>query len=238
MKFSSKLFGLVVLLFIGMILMSCKPETPPAAAPQTGTLVSPPGTPLPVVTSAPTSVSPLPTPPPWAITPEPAATATPPADPLVIYDPVNRFRLRILPGWYVITPDPKAIVAVTSISNYDIVHTDDRPPDGLSIQISIGQLGAEQSFEQWLSDRRALETSPENGSSGVTLTESQPYTLGRYKGVTYTAHDPASSKDVMIVYLLTDDRRIVGIGLSPANVPALSEGLSILSTIEVSPKVP
>jgi hypothetical protein len=146
--------------------------------------------------------------------------------------------MTVLPGWYAITPDPKAIVAVTSISNYDIAHTDERPPDGLSIQISIGQLDVKQSFEQWLSDRRTLETSPENGSSGVTLTESQPYTLSQYKGVTYTAHDPLSGKDVMIIYLLTDDRRIIGIGLYPTTVPALSEGLSILSSIKVLPKGP
>ena len=202
--------------------------------PQTGQWVSPlptaalPTLPLP---SATLPISPLPTP---TATSEPTATSTPLPDGL-IYDPVNRFSVKLLPGWYANTPDANAIIGVTTISNYDMDRIDNRPPGGVSIHISVGQLDAEQSFEQWLSDRRARETSPEYGAGGVTLTEPQPYTLGRYTGVTYTALDSFSNEGVMIIYLLTSDRRIVGIGLRPADSPVLLDALSMLSTVDVSP---
>jgi hypothetical protein len=239
MTISSKWFSaLLIILVTLLVLVGCKPTGDLVIDPKTGALVSPISTPLSVIAILPTSVSPLPTPPPWAITP-PAPTPTPGAvvGPQSVYDPLNRFSVKLLPGWYAYVPDANAVGGITTITNYDLNRIDNRPPGGLSIQISIGQLGAEQSFEQWLSDRRALETSAENGSFGVTLTKPQPYTLGRYTGFTYTAHDPLpSGESVTVIYLLTSDGRIVGIGLRPVGVPALSDGLSILSTIEILPK--
>jgi len=155
----------------------------------------------------------------------------------VIYDPVNRFSLQLPTNWYVVTPDSNAIIGVTTITNYDISVVESQPPDGLSIQISIGDLNPDQSFEQWLSERRILETSPNYGASGVTLTEPQPYTLGDYEGITYSAYGP-SGESTMVIYLLTDDQRIVGIGLGPTDSSVISEALLMLSTLNISLATP
>lgn len=172
-----------------------------------------------------------------ASAPPPIPTPGPLIGPQTINDPLNHFSLQLLPGWYASTPDSNAVVGVTTISNYDMYRIDNRPPGGMSIHISIGQLDTDQSFDQWLSERRALETSPEYGASGVTLTEPQPYVVGRYEGVTYTAYDP-SGEGTMVIYLLTNDRRIVGIDLRPVGAPALPEALSMLSALEISPTTP
>lgn len=234
---SSKWFTALLLMIVSLlVLIGCKPTDNLVLDPKTGALVSPISTPLPAVAILPTSVSPLPTPPPWASTP-PVPTPTPGAmvGPQSVYDPLNLFSVKLLAGWYAATPDAKAVAGVTEITNYDMFHVDNPPPGSMSIQISIGELKLEQSFEQWLSDRRARETSPEYGAGGVTLTESQPYTLGHYTGVTYTARDLFSRKGITIIYLLTSDGRIVGIGLKPADSLVLSDALSILSTLDVSP---
>jgi hypothetical protein len=227
----------VMLMFLTLVLtVSCKPETPPARAPQAGAQVSPVNTPLPVIAIRPTSVSPLPTPLPRVITPPaPQPTPGPVVGPRSVYDPLNRFSITLLPGWYAYTPDAKAIAGVTTISNYDMNLVDNRPPSGLSIQISIGQLSADQTFEQWLSYWRALETSPENGSFGVTLTEPESLMLGRYKGVRFVGKS-LNSGDTLEIDLVTNDNRVAVIGVSPADSPLLSEVLSMLSTIEISPK--
>lgn len=251
MKVSLHLFKVSALLLIGLalaIVVSCKPEGNRVLDPRAGALVSPVQTPSPAATAwvspiqtpvpSVTPISVTPTRSPWPITPEPSATATPPSDPLAVYDPVNRFRLRILPGWYAITPDANAVGGVTSISNYD-KHLVDEPPTGsMSIEIYTEVLGSGQSFEQWLSDQRARGTSPEYGAGGVTLTEPQPYTLGRYAGVTYTSRDLFSGEGITIIFLMMSDRRIVIIDLAPADSPMLASAQTILSTLEVSPISP
>jgi len=182
--------------------------------------------------------SPLPTPtPPLTPSPSPTPSPTPEGIPAIIYDPLNRFSVTLLPGWYAYTPDAKGIVGVTTISNYDKRLVDEPLPGSVRIHISIGVLDAGQSFEQWLSDRRALETNPDLGGGGVTLTEPQPYTLGRYTGVTYIGYESFSNDSFTIIYLLTSDGRIVGIGVRPVGALALPDVLSMLSTLDVSPKL-
>ena len=155
--------------------------------------------------------------------------------PQAIYDPLNRFSVKLLPGWYAYAPDAKAIAGVTTISNYDMNLIDSRPPNGLSIQISVGQLGVEQTFEQWLSNWRALETSPENGAFGVTLTEPKPFMLGRYQGVSFIGK-VLNGPDTLEIDVVTGDNRVAVIGVSPADSPLITKVLSMLSTIEISPK--
>jgi hypothetical protein len=219
---------------IAALLVGCQPEGL-VFDPQSGQWVSPlptaalPTLPLPTATLP---ISPLPTP---TVTSEPTATATPHPDGL-IYDPVNRFSVQLLPGWYAITPEAIFAVGVTSISNYDQRLVDEPPPGSVRIDITVSELDAGQSFEQWLSNQRALETNPDLGGGGITLTEPQPYTLGRYTGVTYIGTDSFSNDAVTLIYLLTSDGRIVGIGVSPAGALALPDVLSMLSTLDVSPK--
>jgi hypothetical protein len=144
--------------------------------------------------------------------------------------------MTILPGWYAITPEAIFVVGVTSISNFDQRLVDEPPPGSVRIDITVSEPDAGQSFEQWLSNQRALETNPDLGGGGVTLTEPQPYTLGRYTGVTYIGHSLFTNDNVTIIYLLTSDGRIVGIGVRPVGALALSDVLSMLSTLEVSPQ--
>ena len=224
------------------VLASCQPEGL-VFDPQSGRWVSPLTTttltsplPTPTMTSGPTP-TPYPTPWPPDFTPSPTSTPSPTPEgiPAIIYDPLNRFSVTLLPGWYAYTPDANAVAGVTTISNYDKRLIDDPPPGSLSIQISIGQLEPGQSFEQWLSNWRLIETSPEYGAFGVTLTEPRPYTLGRYDGVTFIGNAP-NSPSVLEIDLLTSDGRVAVIGLSPADSPILTEALQMLSTIEISPK--
>ncbi len=222
-------------------LAGCQPEGL-VFDPQTGQWVSPlptttpPTSPLPTptVTSGPTPTPyPTPWPPDFTPSPTPTPTTTPEGTPVVIYDPVNHFSLRLLPGWYATMPDTNAIGGATQITNYDINNT--LPPGGLFIQISSGSLKPGQSFAQWLSEWRALETSPESGAFGVTLTEPQPYTLGRYEGVTFIKNS-LSGAHVLEIDLLSGDGRVVVIGLTPADSSALPEALLMLSTLEISPQ--
>jgi hypothetical protein len=242
--FSKRAIWVVGLLFLALFFMAnCKPDTPPNRAPQTGVLAPSLMTvtlrtsplPTPIATSGPT-FTPYPTPWPPDFTPSPTMmpSPTPEGIPYIITDPVNRFSMTVLPGWYAYTPDAKAIVGVTSIANYDMRLEDQQPQGGLSIQISIGQLKPGQSFEQWLTDWRALETSPESGAFGVTLTDSRPYKLGPYEGVTFIGNK-LNNPSVLEIDLLTSGGRIAVIGLSPADSPVLSEAFQMLSTIEISP---
>ncbi|HET7088071.1 MAG TPA: hypothetical protein VFL17_05430 [Anaerolineae bacterium] len=225
------------------VLASCQPAGL-VFDPQSGRWVSPlptpasPTSPLPtpIVTSGPTPMPPR-TPWPPDFTPSPTLTPSPTPEgiPAIIYDPLNRFSITLLPGWYAYTPDAKAIVGVTTISNYDKRLVDEPPPGSVRIQISIGELKPEQSFEQWLTDWRVIETSPEYGAFGVTLTEPQPFTLGRYQGVSFIGN-ALNSASVLEIDLVTSDKRVAVIGVSPADSPLLSEVLSMLSTIDISPK--
>jgi hypothetical protein len=246
MAISPKGFSALLFAFLASLtLMGCKPETPPQRTSQTGALVSPRATatppssplPTPVVTSGP-SLTPYPTPWPPDFTPSrmPTPTPTPAGVSYIITDTVNHFSATVLPGWYASIPDAMAVGGVTSISNYNQRLVDEPPPGSVRIDITVSELDAGQSFEQWLSNQRALETNPDLGGGGITLTEPQPYTLSRYTGVTYIGHDSFSNDAVVIIYLLTSDRRIVGIGVRPVGALALSDVLSMLSTLEVSPQ--
>lgn len=113
------------------------------------------------------------------------------------------------------------------------------PPGGISAQISIGQLEEDRSFEDWLVERRKLETSLEIGAVGNQLGEAQPYKLGAYSGVAYTIEEPgpgdADGDIIFTIYLLTETRRIVGIGVRPMDSPHFEEIMQILETLVVEP---
>ncbi len=193
--------------------------------------------------------SPLPPPPgytytipgltPIPLTPPPAPSATPIREPFVVRDPVNRFTLTLPPGWFAFTPHEGSYIGATDVVNYDLGAYDKRPPGGISAQISIGQLEEDRSFEDWLVERRKLETSLENGSVGDRLGEAQPYKLGAYSGVAYTIEEPgpgdADGDIIFTIYLLTETRRIVGIGVRPMDSPHFKEIRKILETLVVEP---
>lgn len=238
----------VIVIALGAILALRQPSGPLAI-----TASQVPGYPPPPVT-----LTPLPPgyPPPPATIPPPEITAMvetqislatasapvslstpgPAIGPQLISDPVSRFSLILAPGWYSTVPDTN-FASVTSIANYNF-YTEPRPPHGISIQVQAGPLPSGKSFEQWLAEYRVEQTSPENGAYGVTLTPTQPYTLGQYVGVSYIATAPDIS--VLVIAVPSGDRRVAVISLTPYDVaslpsPAVSEALTMLSTINLSP---
>jgi hypothetical protein len=169
-------------------------------------------------------------------TPEPVI-ATPSLEGSIVYDPLNKFSLILPAGWYAYTPGTNATVGITTITNYNLSVIDSRPSHGVSLQISIGQLETEMSFEEWLEKRRSQEMSPEYGAAENQLTDPEPYQAGNYEGVTYSATSVLGDKGV-VIYLLTNDRRLAGIGLGPIvseNAQARSTALTILSTLKIDP---
>ncbi len=176
---------------------------------------------------------------PIPLTPPPAPSATPIRQPFLVRDPVNRFTLTLPPGWFAFTPHADSILGVTNVINYDQGAYDKRPLGGIKAQISIGQLEGDRSFEDWIVERRKLETSLEIGAVGNQLGEAQPYKLGAYSGVAYTIEEPgpgdADGDIIFTIYLLTETRRIVGIGVRPMDSPHFEEIMKILETLVVEP---
>jgi hypothetical protein len=102
----------------------------------------------------------------------------------------------------------------------------------VKIEISSTKLKPDQSFEQWLSDWAVPKT------EGVVLppAEYQPYTLGKYDAVSrLVSNDTGGSLEIILP--LPDDR-IVVIGVSPADSSAISDALSVLSTLDATGSCP
>ncbi len=163
-----------------------------------------------------------------------APSTTPIQTSIVITDPLNRFTLTVLPGWYAYTPSANATAGATMLYNFDTAFAAEYPPGGVSIQIGAGELAPGESIEQWLSDRIALETSPEIGAGGVTASLPEPYTLGRYEGFTFDLYDSFSGDSTQEIDLFSGTR-VVAIGIKPIGSAAFAEALSMLSTLEILP---
>ena len=152
-------------------------------------------------------------------------------DPQTIYDPAGQFSLILPPGWRAL------VYTTTSIYNYDenVVgeHEGSFPPGTLRIEIVVGKLPDGLSFEQWQSEQIARNTQPDPGIDwpGQTATEPQPYTLGRYDGFSYTLN---GEPHILKINLPLSNSRVMVVTLKPSDSPALSEGLKILSTLEIS----
>jgi hypothetical protein len=218
---------------LSLLLVACQPEGfVPLSSVPTATLPDSP-LPPPTDTGGPTP-TPYPTPRPEDITPSPTPTptVTPEGAPVIITDPEGNFRLQLLPGWRA------SVGRITVITNYDTEQLSDvhsYPSDGLKIQIGIGRLPADKSFEQWQEEWIALETSPvpEDGWPGQTATDPIPYMLGPYEGFSYYLNGEIR---VFEIHLLLSGSRVMGIQLMPADSPALEEALVMLSTLEISPE--
>jgi hypothetical protein len=59
--------------------------------------------------------------------------------------------------------------------------------------------------------------------------------LGRYQGVSFIGK-VLNGPDTLEIDVVTSDNRVAVIGVSPADSPLISKVLSMLSTIEISPK--
>ncbi|MGQ0602519.1 MAG: hypothetical protein ACT4QE_12595 [Anaerolineales bacterium] len=160
------------------------------------------------------------------------ASAPPPnprIGPQIIYDLEGQYSLQLFQGW-------QAYLGGTTIAvNYDFdvaLPPDTFPPNGLKIQIGIGRLEEGQSFEEWLVSWRAISTAFDELVPTLEATEPQPITVGAYEGITYFIEDRDRVKEII---LPQEDGRVVIIGLTPADSPAMQEALSMLATLNVTP---
>ncbi|MCC6189439.1 MAG: hypothetical protein IT318_10410 [Anaerolineales bacterium] len=223
----------------------------------------------PVSTESPTSASgypaagptpttqpgPYPGPPTAAASPLITGTAAPPptTDPLratataayaggVTYDLLNRFSIRLLPGWHAYLPPPDSAMGMATFLNYTheaLEANPERPSDFVAVRISTHTLPGDTTFEMWLSDQMARQTSPEYGVPlGTTLTEPEPVTLGKYAGTGYSVIVP--DDDVwLLMFLRIDERRLASVSINPADsqegASARDDALQILSTLDFLP---
>jgi hypothetical protein len=130
-----------------------------------------------------------------ASAPPPRPTPGPVIGPQTITDPAGNYRLELSSGWWA------SLGGETILTNYDEdkvpnVHT--FPPDGLKIQIGVGQLQAGQTFQQW---------------------------------TIITPDDP-----VVEIDLPSNDGRVIVLGLSPADSPAMPDVLAMLASLEILPR--
>jgi hypothetical protein len=158
-----------------------------------------------------------------------SAPSNPRIGPQTVYDLEGQYSLQLFEGW-------RAYVGGTTvIVNYDTSQQLDShtyPPGGLKIQIGVGKLEEGQSFDAWLSHWRSISTSFDKLVPTLEATEPLPITVGAYGGVTYYIGDVRRVKEIV---LPLPDGRIVIIGLTPAESPAMQEALSMLATLNALP---
>ena len=139
----------------------------------------------------------------------------------------------MLPGWHTerVWDDQQYNVPFYNYDSESFGSEGPLPPNLAAFSVSVYFLPADKSFDQWLSERRALEAT----SAPITLTLSEPYsyTLGNYHGVAYTA---AGYGEESLSIKLNGGSKVIDIGLSPTKSLATDEALSILSTLDISGK--
>jgi hypothetical protein len=94
------------------------------------------------------------------------------------------------------------------------------PPGGMKIYFNFVTLSPGQSLEDWI----IAWSSPD------VLEQFQPYTLGKYNGVSRSI---ANEYGGFVNILLVDGDRMFYVNLSPANSPTLTEALEMLATLEI-----
>lgn len=146
----------------------------------------------------------------------------------IIYDPLQRYRLQLPSGWRA-WPDETTIIVNY---NQDIESAHEFPSGGIKVQIGVGKLADNKTFEEWQTEWIALEISPDFAGSGVTASTPQPFTLGNYEGTAFFIKTP--SLQIMEINILRKDQIII-IGLTSADSIALNDALAMLATLEILP---
>lgn len=246
---------LTVLVLIGGVWLGGQAHgSGPAQPVSTDSPTSASGYPAPGPTPT-TQPGPYPGPPTAAAGPPITGTAAPPptTDPLratataayaggVTYDLLNRFSIRLLPGWHIRLPEPDGLVGIATIVNYrdeELEALDERPADVIIVSLTAYSLPPDTTFDQWLSIRRIGDMSVENGiPPGTTLSESEPISIGPYDGTSYVSTTPDGHVNGLI-YLRPISGRILGIGIypymNPEGASAREEAMQILNTLEILP---
>ena len=153
-------------------------------------------------------------------------------------DHLNRFSLRLLSGWR--TDGPPDIDAVGGASVFYNYTADDiksnhglteLPSNAVKVQVSSAKIAENWTFEQWIN--AAIQTTKPSSLSksyGTSTTTPYPYELATYKGMAYSVSD-LSGTNALVVNLEIKSDRVLIITILPANTPALSQALSMLSTL-------
>ncbi len=165
--------------------------------------------------------------------PRPALTALPTDtysenNPVCYIDPLSRFSLVVAPGWYATPLGGYALILYNYDYNDPGLQHDIFSKGGMKVSLDVVDLPPEKDFDQFVQDRIIVEK--EGAEIQVTVTDPIRYTLSAYSGVTFTVS--GYYPDVMEI-LLQSGNRIAIIGLMPANSPALTQAMSILSSLDL-----
>lgn len=191
-------------------------------------------------------------PPPATATPSPTATALPYPVPETEPNPSNFINEKFtgpdclmdsskdvavgLPkGWY-------GIINSTSIdiTNYDpdslqFQHGEalNEPADHIKIEIYAFEIDPNLTVDQVITAHKEQSRQKDNTPPIITTSENSPYTLGKYKGVTYSITDTAGW-NAQAITVRVSETKAISLQLFPADSPAFAKAISILSTLDGS----
>ncbi len=152
-------------------------------------------------------------------------TSTPlPSGEQCFVDRYDHISLWLPSGWRGMGEDRKGTDYFFNYSEADLPPRGGFPPGGIKVEIEFAQVKAGQTFEQWYSDLVA-RMAPDAPTP-------YPYELGKHKG--YAQDLQGDEVGSMVITLPRGDGGVVLIGLMPANSPALSDALKMLSTLDIS----
>jgi len=154
----------------------------------------------------------------------------------IYIDPLYHYRLKLAPDWHVSPTPSDALFGVAILYNYDPDEIEQRSilvTDSLKIQIGVGPLRQGQSFDEWVVQRIADETTSEYAFvNHLTASQLWSVQVSHYSGVAFILQGGASPPVLEID--LSHGNQVMSIGLLPADSSRLPEALAMLATLEMS----
>ena len=222
---STRCFTVVVMLIM-LALPACVSQEPASSTPVDVTELPgnpyPPGYIPPVVITA-TSAPPTPyPPPPGPPTPTPIREFFGPG--CYVDTNIDHFGLSVAYDWILNPSSEEGGTAYIYNYTHEEIKADhgfvEHPPGSMKIDFSFVTLSSGQSLEEWM---KAWFPPDE-------MEQFQPYTLGRYNGVSRSVPNEYGG---FINILLVDGDRVFYVNLSPADSPTLEEALEMVATLEI-----
>jgi len=227
MKKAIEVFGIVVLLLLLVVSISLIRTT----GQKTGTEAYPPpatATPSPTATTLPYPVP--------ETEPNPSSFVYKKfTGPDCMVDTVNGLAIGLPKGWY-------GSIDTTSINitNYDpdslqFQHGKalNEPADHIKIEIYVFEIDPNLTVDQVITAHKEQSRQKDNTPPIITMSENSPYSLGRYKGITYSITDTAGW-NAQAITVRVNEKKAISLQLFPADSPAFAKAISILSTLDGS----
>jgi hypothetical protein len=153
-------------------------------------------------------------------------------------DGLNQFSLQLPTGWRAsIPPDINAVGGASIFYNYALDEVESNhgavelPTNAVKVQITSVKLADDETFEQWIDASIQSPNSSELSKQYTTTTTTPyPYEIAGYTGMAYSMQD-FSGTNMLIINLQVDNDRVLIVTIMPASSPALSDALSMLSSL-------